>query len=162
MSGAGKKLNAATQFCEVDENFYAYRVGRHQHSPEMTQALTEISGARPALTFVPHLLPLDRGILATIYLKRKKGVSAEKIRAAFQAAYGQAPFVRLKKDGAFPALRDVQHTNYCDIGFWADPESDRLIVITAIDNLLKGASGQAVQNLNLRAGFAEDEGLKVW
>lgn len=159
VSGAGKKLNASTQFCEVDENFYAYKVGKHQHTPEIIQALTETSGAKAGLTFVPHLLPLDRGILATIYMKRKRGVKAEQVESAFRKAYGKEPFVRLKREGAYPSLRDVQRTNFCDIGFWADPQSERLIVVTAIDNLIKGASGQAVQNLNIRAGFAEDEGL---
>lgn len=162
VSGAGKKLNQSTQFCEVDENFYAYKVGRHQHTPEIEQALSRAAGSDIQVTFVPHLLPIDRGILATIYLKRKKNVSAERVREAYQFAYGDEPFVRLKSAGEYPALRDVQKTNFCDIGFWADPESDRLIVVTAIDNLLKGASGQAVQNLNVRAGFAEDEGLRTW
>lgn len=162
VSGAGKKMNTATQFCEVDENFYAYKVGKHQHTPEMTQTLSEVAGKEIRLTFVPHLLPLDRGILATMYLKKKKGVSAAQIADAYQKSYGNETFVRVKKEGNFPELRDVQRTNYCDIGFWADPSSQRLIVITAIDNLLKGASGQAVQNMNVRLNFAEDEGLKTW
>jgi N-acetyl-gamma-glutamyl-phosphate reductase len=162
VSGAGKKLNTATQFCEVDENFYAYKVGRHQHTPEIAQALSDAAGKDVWLTFVPHLLPIDRGILATIYLKRKKGVEASKIAAAYSRAYGEAPFVRVKPHGTFPMLRDVQRTNFCDIGFLAEEGTDRLIVVTAIDNLLKGASGQAVQNMNVRAGFAEDEGLRVW
>ena len=162
VSDAGKKLNAATQFCEVDENFCAYKVGRHQHTPEIAQALHEAAGGEIGLTFTPHLLPLDRGILSTIYLKRKKGVSAEEIRKAFEDAYEEEPFIRLKSEGSFPALKDVQRTNYCDIGSWADPDSERVIVITAIDNLMKGASGQAVQNLNVRAGFAEEEGLRAW
>ncbi len=162
VSGAGKKLTPATQFAELDENFYAYKVGRHQHTPEINQALSDVSGRKVSITFVPHLLPLDRGILSTVYLKRKKGVTAEKVAAAFKKWYGNEPFVRFKGEGNFPALKDVQHTNYCDIGFFADSGSDRLIVISAIDNLLKGASGQAVQNMNIRAGFAEDEGLKTW
>lgn len=162
VSGAGKKANAVTQFCEVDENFYAYKVGKHQHTPEISQTLSDIAGQNIGVTFTPHLLPVDRGILATIYLKKKKGINSDDIKAAYHAAYGKEPFVRVKFPGTFPALRDVQRTNYCDIGFWSDTESERLIVITAIDNLIKGASGQAVQNLNIRAGFPEDEGLKVW
>ncbi len=162
VTGAGKKLNPATQFCEIDENFYAYKVGRHQHTPEIEQVLSDAAGAEIRVTFVPHLLPLERGILTTAYLRRKKNVKRDAAAEAFRSAYAEEPFVRLKPEGIFPALKDVQRTNYCDIGFWADPDSDRIIVITAIDNLIKGAAGQAVQNLNVRAGFAEDEGLKIW
>ncbi|MBI2167750.1 MAG: N-acetyl-gamma-glutamyl-phosphate reductase [Candidatus Omnitrophica bacterium] len=159
VTGAGKKLNPATQFCEVDENFYAYKVGRHQHTPEMEQVLSEAAGTDVRLTFVPHLLPLRRGILATIYLKKRAGVRASKVRESFEQAYGDEPFVRVLPDGEFPTLQKVQETNFCEIGFTSDPGSDTLIVVTAIDNLVKGASGQAVQNLNVRAGFPEEEGL---
>lgn len=162
VSGAGKKLVSSSMFAELDENFYAYKVGKHQHTPEIEQALSDVSGKKIGITFVPHLLPVNRGILSTLYLKRKKGVNREKIAEAFEKWYATEPFVRLKAEGSYPALRDVQYTNYCDIGFFADSGSDRLIVISAIDNLLKGASGQAVQNMNIRAGFAEDEGLKTW
>jgi N-acetyl-gamma-glutamyl-phosphate reductase len=159
VSGAGKKLNPATQFCEVDENFYAYKVNRHQHMPEIEQVLTDAAGEGVHVTFVPHLLPLNRGILTTIYLKKRSGVRVAEIRKSFERAYKDEPFVRLHKEGEFPSLRDVQGTNFCDIGFVSEPEEDEVIVITAIDNLLKGASGQAVQNLNIRAGFPEEEGL---
>ncbi len=162
VSGAGKKLTASTQFCEVDENFYAYKVGKHQHTPEIEQGLSQAAGSGVKVTFVPHLLPLDRGILTTVYLRRKKGVSEADIAAAFKKAYADELFVRVKPAGSFPSLKDVQLTNYCDIGFTAVPESDRLIVVSAIDNLLKGASGQAVQNMNIRAGFAEGEALQTW
>ena len=159
VTGAGKKLNPATQFCEVDENFYAYKVGCHQHTPEMEQVLSEAAGRDVRLTFVPHLLPLRRGILATIYLKKRAGVRASKVRESFEQAYGDEPFVRVLPDGEFPTLQKVQETNFCEIGFTSDSGSDTLIVVTAIDNLVKGASGQAVQNLNVRAGFPEEEGL---
>ncbi|MDD5217423.1 MAG: N-acetyl-gamma-glutamyl-phosphate reductase [Candidatus Omnitrophica bacterium] len=162
VSGAGKKLDPATQFIELEENYLAYKVNKHQHMPEMREVLETYSGAGISLTFVPHLLPVKRGILATIYLQRRKNVSARKIEAALKAAYDKEPFVRLRPEGNFPALRDVQGTNYCDIGFTTDPQSDRVILVTAIDNLLKGASGQAVQNMNIRMEFAEDEGLKLW
>ena len=162
VSGAGKKLNAATQFCEVDENFFAYKVGKHQHTPEIEQALSWAAGQKVHVTFVPHLLPVDRGILSTIYLKKKKGVKPAAIEKAFKDAYANEPFVRLKAQGTFPSIKDVQRTNYCDIGFTVDAAADQVIVITAIDNLIKGASGQAVQNMNVRAGFPEDEGLKTW
>lgn len=162
VSGAGKKLNPATQFCEVDENFYAYKIGRHQHTPEMAQALSDAAGTPVSVTFVPHLLPLERGILTTIYLRKRRGVTHEAIGRAFERAYHGEPFIRLKGHGAFPSLRDVQRTNYCDIGFWSDPDSERLIVVTAIDNLVKGAAGQAVQNMNIRCGFPEREALEAW
>ncbi len=162
VSGAGKKLTQTTQFCEVEQNFSAYKVGQHQHTPEMIQVLSELSKKEVRLTFVPHLLPVTRGILSTVYLQREKGVGAEAIRKAFEETYSGKLFVRLKPAGKFPALADVQLTNYCDIGFWADPASEALVVISAIDNLLKGASGQAVQNMNIRCGFQEEEGLKTW
>ena len=160
VSGAGKKLNPATQFCEVNENFYAYKVGRHQHTPEIEQALSDVSGSDIKVIFTPHLLPVTRGILSTIYLKKKRSVKREAISDAFKDAYHEEPFVRLKPEGVFPALRDVQHTNYCDVGYLTQDDSDEIIVITAIDNLLKGASGQAVQNMNIRCGFAEEEGIR--
>lgn len=159
VTGAGKKLNPATQFCEVNENFYAYKVNRHQHTPEMEQVLSEAAGQEVHLTFVPHLLPLHRGILATIYLKKRPGVRVSMIRESFERSYGKEPFVRLLGDREFPTLQRVQETNFCEIGFTSDPDQDEVIVITAIDNLVKGASGQAVQNLNIRAGFSEEEGL---
>ncbi len=159
VSGAGKKANPATQFCEVDENFYAYKVNRHQHAPEMEQVLSEVAKGAVHLTFVPHLLPLNRGILTTIYLKKRAGTRVADIRKSFERAYEREPFVRLRPEGEFPALRDVQGTNFCDIGFTTSADEDEVIVITAIDNLIKGASGQAVQNLNVRAGFPEEEGL---
>lgn len=159
VTGAGKKLNPATQFCEIDENFYAYKVNRHQHMPEMEEVLSEISHEGVHLTFVPHLLPLNRGILSTIYMKKRSGVRVVDLRKSFEEAYGAEPFVRVQKEGEFPVLRDVQGTNYCDLGFASDPDEDEVIVITAIDNLVKGASGQAVQNLNIRAGFPEEDGL---
>jgi len=162
VSGAGRKLNPDTQFCEMDENFYAYKIGRHPHTPEIEQVLSEAAETPVSVTFVPHLLPVERGILSTIYLRKRGGAKAEAIAKAFQTAYQKEPFVRLRPEGTFPALRDVRRTNFCDIGFQVDPDSGGVIIITAIDNLLKGASGQAVQNMNIRCGFAEEEGLKEW
>ncbi len=159
VSGAGKKLNPTTQFCEVNENFYAYKVNRHQHMPEIEEVLSSVSDEPVHVTFVPHLLPMNRGILSTIYLRKKTGVRVADIRKSFEKAYDKEPFVHVRKEGEFPTLRDVQGTNFCDIGFSSSSDEDELIVITAIDNLVKGASGQAVQNLNIRAGFPEEEGL---
>ncbi len=126
-----------------------------------TQTLTDAAKTAVSLVFVPHLLPVDRGILSTIYLQKKKGAkdSAHKI---LSEAYRDETFVRVKPEGVFPSLRHVQNTNFCDIGVMEDSKTGRVIVITAIDNLLKGASGQAVQNMNIRFGFPEEEGLKTW
>lgn len=162
VSGAGKKLSLSSHFTELSENFYAYKVGKHQHTPEIEQTLSTVSGRQTTVSFTPHLLPLKRGILSTIYLRKKKGVSEERIEQSFRKAYDKEPFVRFKGRGQFPALKDVQHTNYCDIGFHFDARTNQVVVITAIDNLLKGASGQAVQNMNLCLGFPEQEGLGLW
>ncbi|MBI4372406.1 MAG: N-acetyl-gamma-glutamyl-phosphate reductase [Candidatus Omnitrophica bacterium] len=159
VSGAGKKLSQATQFSEVDENFSAYKVNRHQHTPEIEQTLSEVALAKIDVTFVPHLLPLNRGILSTIYVNRKPGIKKDKLTKAFESFAESEPFVRFRGVGRFPALRDVQFTNFCDIGIAMDDNSDQVIIITAIDNLLKGASGQAVQNMNVRLGFSEEAGL---
>ena len=159
VSGAGKKLSPGTQFCEVNENFGAYKVNRHQHSPEMEQTLSNVAGEKIKITFVPHLLPINRGILSTIYLHKKQGVKKDAIVKAFEKTYATEPFVRFMGFDRFPNLHQVQHTNFCDIGIMADDKSDQVIVITAIDNLLKGASGQAVQNMNIRLGFPEEAGL---
>lgn len=162
VSGAGKKLTAATQFAELDENFYAYKVGGHQHTPEIEQVLSQAAGSKVTVTFTAHLLPVERGILATVYLNRKKGVSGDKIRRAFREDYENEPFVRLLPEGEYPSIKAVQKTNYCDIGIFASAKTDRVIVVSAIDNLVKGAAGQAVQNMNIRYAFSEEEGLKTW
>ncbi len=159
VSGAGKKLTIGTFYGEVQDNFKAYKVNAHQHMPEIQSILEDVAGGEVEFVFVPHLLPLQRGILSTIYVQKRKGIKKREILAAFQESYKDEPFVRVKNEGTFPALHDVQHTNFCDIGIAADDHSDRVIVITAIDNLVKGASGQAVQNMNIRCGFAETAGL---
>lgn len=159
VSGAGKKLSMATQFSEVDENFGAYKVGRHQHMPEIEQLLSEVAMSKIEVTFVPHLLPVNRGILSTIYVRRKPGIKKDKLAKAYQHFADSEPFVRFLGVGRFPTLKNVQYTNFCDIGMAIDDRSDQVIIITAIDNLIKGASGQAVQNMNIRMGFAEEAGL---
>ncbi len=158
-SGAGKKLTVATHFSELTENFFAYRVNRHQHSPEMLQEMEGMAKGKVNFTFVPHLLPVHRGILSVIYATLKKRAGTSQVLKAYQNQYDGETFVRLKKAGEFPSLKDVQHTNFCDVGIEVDKKSNRVIVITAIDNLIKGASGQAVQNMNIRLGFPEEEGL---
>ena len=159
VSGAGKKLVTVTHFCEASENYSAYKVNRHQHAPEIEQTLSAAAGKPVKITFVPHLLPLNRGILATIYAQTTAKGKETVIRRTLENAYLKAPFVRIKPAGQYPSLRDVQHTNFCDIGVGVQEETGRVVIITAIDNLVKGAAGQAVQNMNLRFGFPEEAGL---
>lgn len=159
VSGAGRQPSAANHFGELHENFKAYKVNQHQHAPEIEEQLTALCGQKAAITFVPHLLPVARGILSTMYLECKKGVKKKDIMYAYQALYRNQIFIRLKDYGQFPQLSDVARTNFCDIGFTFDQKKSRLIVITAIDNLLKGAAGQAVQNMNIRCGFSPESGF---
>jgi len=159
VSGAGKKLVAAIHYCEVNENYNAYKVNKHQHIPEIEQSLSEAAGRAITITFVPHLLPISRGILATIYAATAPKVTEAMIRKTLETAYAKEPFVRIKPEGQFPSLKDVQNTNYCDIGFSVDHRTGRVVIFSAIDNLIKGAAGQAVQNMNIRFGFPEEAGL---
>lgn len=160
VSGAGKKLTTTTHFSEANENFSAYKVNQHQHMPEIKQALELASGGSAVeFSFVPHLLPVTRGILSTIYAKKKAGVKANDVVKAFEVFYAKEPFVRFRGENIFPNLRDVQYSNFCDVGVKVDPKTGQVIVISAIDNLLKGASGQAVQNMNIRLGFSEETAL---
>lgn len=158
VSGAGRGAAIATSFVEVNEGFKAYKVGAHRHTPEMDQELGALSeGAK--VVFTPHLLPVSRGILSTVYGKLNKGVSAGQVKSAYEAAYRDEPFVRLLSEGKFPDVRQVRCSNFCDIGLSVDQEAGRLIVVSAIDNLVKGASGQAVHNMNIATGAEETAGL---
>ena len=152
MSGAGKGASERTHFSENHGSVAAYGLFGHRHTPEMEQAL-----GLP-VTFTPHLVPLDRGILATVYARLASGVTAAAVDAAYRAAYASATFVRLTGD-RLPEIKHVAHTNFCDIGWRVDAATGRLIAVAVLDNLLKGAAGQAVQQFNLLCGFAEDEGL---
>jgi N-acetyl-gamma-glutamyl-phosphate reductase len=155
-SGAGNKPSAKTQFCAVDENFSAYSILFHRHVPEVLQ----ISGLLEAeFSFTAQLLPIDRGILETIYFRAPGIASAEELLTIYEAAYAAEPFVRLYNTGHVPDLHAVARTNFCDIGVTFDPKTKRAVVVCAIDNLVKGAAGQAVQNMNLMLGFPETEGL---
>ncbi len=156
VSGAGRKASLNTSFCEVTENFSAYSVLRHRHVPEVLM----VSGLEEReFSFTAHLLPLDRGILETIYFRALNGASAESLLAIYEKRYAGEPFIRLYQPGRVPDLRGVRHTNFCDIGVTLDAASGRAVVVSAIDNLTKGAAGQAVQNMNLMLGLNETEGL---
>ncbi|MDP2905093.1 MAG: N-acetyl-gamma-glutamyl-phosphate reductase [Candidatus Omnitrophota bacterium] len=157
VSGAGRKLAESFLFSEINEDFKAYKVDCHQHSPEINQELSKLCGKKLAATFVPHLLPLNRGILATIYADKTDKKKALGLTAIYKKFYKGEPFVRVKDEGAFPRLRDVCGTNFCDIGI--KDCQDKVIVIACIDNLLKGAAGQAVQNMNIMYNLAEGTAL---
>lgn len=159
VSGAGRKAVADFMFAELNSNFKAYKVNTHQHMPEIDQELSKISKKKIATNFVPHLLPINRGILETIYLKLKKSATSQDILDVYKRFYKKEPFVRVMDLGINPQLKDVVHTNFCDIGINADADKKVLIVISAIDNLVKGASGQAIQNMNIICGFPETQGL---
>jgi N-acetyl-gamma-glutamyl-phosphate reductase len=158
VSGAGKKSDLAFSFAELAGNFKAYGVGAHRHEPEMRQALG-LAGDAP-FVFVPHLLPLVRGILSTIHVSFERSVTAEEIDALYAAAYASAPFVRMRRAGELPDLKDVVGTPRAEIGSVLLAGGRRAVLVSAIDNLLKGAASQAVQNFNRMSGFDETEGLQ--
>ncbi len=159
ITGAGRKLAEGFLFPEVNEDFKAYRVNNHQHAPEINQELSKLAGKKINVTFVPHLLPLNRGILATIYVKKTKHLTpnTKYLTNLYRKFYKKEPFVRIRDEGDFPRLRDVVKTNFCDIGI--KDNKDSIIIIAAIDNLLKGASGQAVQNMNIMYKLSERTAL---
>lgn len=159
-SGAGRSPSLTTLFCEVNEGFCAYKVGQHRHTPEMEQELSVAAGAQVTINFTPHLLPVSRGILTTIYTDlTDRNVSTEDILTTLKDFYADKPFIRILPKGTFPNVLRLRGSNYCDIGCKVDTRTGKLILISAIDNLVKGASGQAIQNMNLMAGFQETEGL---
>ena len=160
VSGAGRGLKETSLFAEVSEGFEAYGIARHRHGPEIEQTLSRAAGRAVRVNFTPHLAPMNRGILATIYLRLKGGAKAEDLRATLAERYASEPFVRVLPAGAAPATRHVRGSNHCLIGVFADRIAGRAIVISAIDNLVKGASGQAVQNMNLVCGLPETMALE--
>lgn len=156
VSGAGRSPKPNLHFPEVNEGFSGYNVGIHRHQPEMEQTLTRIRGNEVSVLFVPHLLPVTRGILSTVYLEPgDDSISEDELYAAFEDAYADEPFIRLRK--RLPDIRDVRDTNFCDLSVRL--VKDRIVVFSAIDNLVKGAAGQAVQNMNLMYGIDETAGL---
>jgi N-acetyl-gamma-glutamyl-phosphate reductase len=156
VSGAGRKASLQTSFCEVTANFSAYGLMDHRHVPEILQ--NSGLGERE-FTFTAHLLPIDRGILETIYVRTQRVEKPVDLLAIYEEYYADEPFVRLYVPGRVPDVRAVQRTNFCDIGFVFDPDSQRAVIVAAEDNLVKGAAGQAVQNMNLMLGFPETQAL---
>jgi N-acetyl-gamma-glutamyl-phosphate reductase len=158
-SGAGRKADVAVSFCEVNEGFKAYGIGTHRHTPEIEQELSALAGEKIVLNFTPHLLPLDRGILTTIYARINGKISQEGVLEIYKGAYAGEPFVKVLDSGLYPNLKNVRGTNFCEIGLKLNERTNTLIIVSAIDNLVKGASGQAVQNMNIMAGIDETAGL---
>ncbi len=156
VSGAGRKPSLKTHFCEVTENLSAYSVLLHRHVPEILYT-TDLD--EHELSFTAQLLPVHRGILETIYVRTDNPMEWAQVRAIYDKYYRGEPFVRLYPQGRLPDLRGIQGTNFCDIGFQVDPATRRVVIVAAIDNLVKGAAGQAVQNLNLMLGYPETAGL---
>ena len=161
VSGAGRAAQVGSLYCEVHDGFKAYKVGEHRHTPEIEQELGLLAGRPVLVSFTPHLTPMSRGILSTIYAQLAPGVTAEQVRAAYQGRYEREPFVRLCPAGNYPATQHIRGSNFCDLGFKVEARTGRIVVLAAIDNLVKGAAGQAVQNLNLLCGLPETRGLLV-
>ncbi len=157
VSGAGRKGEVSLSFCEVNEDFKAYKLAAHRHTPEMEVELGKAAGKPVTILFTPHLVPMERGILATIYVHPQ--ASEAQIFEALKEYYASKPMVEVLPPGKSPRVAEVRGTNLCRLGLKFDPRSGRLILLSALDNLVKGASGQALQNLNLRWGFPEDLGL---
>ena len=160
-SGAGRGAKLPNLYCEVNENIKAYGVATHRHTPEIEEQLGYASGEKVVLNFTPHLVPMNRGILATEYATLKKKVTYEEVKAVYDQYYAKEKFVRVLDRDVCPETKWVEGSNYVDIGFKTDPRTNRIIMMGAIDNLVKGAAGQAVQNMNLLFGLPEDEGLEL-
>lgn len=161
VSGAGRSPALAHHFPEVNEGLMAYKIGTHRHTPEIEQEISLLAGEKVTLSFTPHLVPMNRGILSTMYGRLATATDTGRMHALFEEFYKNEPFVRVLPLGEFPNVRNVRGSNFCDIGVYADHRTGRAVVVTAIDNLVKGAAGQAVQNMNLMMGFDETEGLKA-
>lgn len=159
VSGAGRSPSLGVHFAEMFDNLKAYNIGGHRHTPEIEQALSDVSGQEAIISFTPHLIPMSRGILSTCYANLVPGVTPEEVDQAFYEMYKQEYFIRLLGRGGYPAVKNTRGSNFCDIGWHIDPRTNRVIIVSAIDNLVKGAAGQAVQNFNAMFGFAENTGL---
>lgn len=158
-TGAGRKSDEAFGFCEVNETFRAYGVGTHRHTPEIEQEASAIVKHDITVNFTPHLVPIDRGILSTIYARLKKKASTKEVLALYRKAYAREPFVHVLDEGQLPNVKHVRGSNFCHIGVKVNERTGTLVIVTAIDNLVKGASGAAVQNMNLMMGFEETTAL---
>lgn len=159
VSGAGRGLSLNVHYAEINENFKAYKVNKHQHIPEIEQVLTDELGEPVTTTFTTHLVPMTRGIMCTIYAQLTESRQDAEFIELYEQFYEGKPFVRVRPQGIVPATKEVWGSNYCDIGFSVDPRTKRVTIFSVIDNVVKGAAGQAVQNLNLMMGWEEGLGL---
>ena len=161
ISGAGKNSSGVTHYAHANENLSIYKVHKHQHIPEIEQQLKHWDSSFEPIMFSTHLVPMTRGIMATIHAKVKRGVTSKDMRDAFMQKYEKEPFVRLRGENSFPATKEVYGTNFCDIGFRIDERTNRVTLVSVIDNLVKGAAGQAVHNANIMMGLDETDGLRL-
>ena len=161
VSGAGRDIVLGSLFCEVNEGVKAYKIYDHRHLPEIDQELSLLIQKRVGVTFVPHLIPMDRGILSTLYVRFTQKRKAEEVLNVLGEYYRKEPFVRVYPKGKLPNTKDVRGSNYCDIGLNVHESGERAVVVSAIDNVVKGASGQAIQNMNIMLGYPETMGLDV-
>lgn len=161
VTGAGRKPSRANHYPELNEGFHAYKVASHRHTPEIEQTLSRLSGEKVIITFVPHLLPVNRGILATVYADIKDGVSFEQIEKAYEEFYKDEYFVRLLPNGMNADIHNIKYSNFCDVSIHHDKRANKLVACAAIDNMVKGAAGQAIQNMNIIFGLDEKAGLEI-
>lgn len=161
VSGAGRGTSLMSHYAEINENLKVYKVNKHQHIPEVEQCLSLIAGEPVTVTFTTHLTPMTRGIMSTMYASLIGDHTVEDLIALYRQYYEGRPFVRIRKAGTWPATKEVFGSNYCDIGFAVDQRTGRLTIISVIDNVVKGAAGQAIQNLNIMMGWDETTGLRL-
>ena len=159
VSGAGRDVVLESLFCEINEGIKAYKIFAHRHTPEIEQELSQMAKKEIKVTFVPHLIPMDRGILSTLYVHLMKKMKTEELLKTFQDYYKGEPFIRIYPNGKLPNTKDVRGSNFCDIGLTVSEADGRAVIVTAIDNLVKGASGEAIQNMNIMLGYPETMGL---
>lgn len=161
VTGAGRGLALNTHYPECNEAFSPYKIASHRHTPEIEQVLGELSGNPVTVTFVPHLLPVNRGIVSTMYMKLRPDFDEETVRALYESFYSGEQFVKLLPKGAAANLKNIKYSNYCHISLHTDARTGRLIVVSTLDNMVKGAAGQAIQNMNLALGLEESAGLNL-
>ncbi|RWS43763.1 N-acetyl-gamma-glutamyl-phosphate reductase [Bacillus mycoides] len=160
VSGAGKTPTTMTHFPELYDNLHIYKVNQHQHVPEIEQMLIEWNDKAKPITFSTHLIPISRGIMVTLYAKVKQEMKIQHLQKLYEGTYEQSPFIRIRSQGEFPSPKEVRGSNYCDIGIAYDERTERVTVVSVIDNMMKGAAGQAIQNANVLAGLEDTTGLQ--
>ncbi len=160
-TGAGKELSTTTHFPRCNESFAPYKVASHRHTPEIEQTLSIMANDAITITFVPHLLPINRGIISTMYVRVSENICIEKLHNMYEETYKDKPFVRVLEIGKSADLKYVKYSNFCDISLHKDTRTNTIIIVSCIDNMVKGAAGQAIQNLNIMYGFAQDCGLQI-